>query len=391
MSFPAAVGLLVSVSRGAVVSERQAGPEKDPRPASNIRMAERLAELAAKVDPMKALFLAGGQVAVLERRLADEPALGGEAGFCAQYAKALLNAGRNLEGLAFFDRVERLNAERGRTAVGEEIINLRLEQALCHLREGERLNCLSNHNADSCLMPLQGGGIYKLGGHSYRAIGVLTNLLAEFPDNLAARWLLNVASMTVGEYPGGLPPQWLIPPKVFASDAPFPRFREIAGSVGLAPNELSGGSVLEDFDGDELLDVMFTSNGLRDPMHYFRNNGDGTFQDRTREAGLMGLVGGLNMVTADFDNDGRVDVLVLRGAWMREEGRLPRSLLRNRGDGVFEDVTEAAGLGSMHPSQTAVWLDFDGDGFLDLYVGNEMLITASIYHCAEKTESSETK
>ena len=122
MSFPAAVGLLVSVSRGAVVSERLAGPEKDPRPASNIRMAERLAELAAKVDPMKALFLAGAQVAVLERRLANEPALGEEAGFCAQYAKALLNAGRNLEGLAFFDRVERLNAERGQKSSFRKLI-----------------------------------------------------------------------------------------------------------------------------------------------------------------------------------------------------------------------------------------------------------------------------
>jgi hypothetical protein len=56
---------------------------------------------------------------------------------------------------------------------------------------------------------------------------------------------------------------------------------------------------------------------------------------------------------------------------MREHGKFPRSLLRGRGDGTFEDVTEEAGLLSFHPTQTAAWFDFDGDGWLDLFVGNE--------------------
>jgi hypothetical protein len=79
----------------------------------------------------------------------------------------------------------------------------------------------------------------------------------------------------------------------------------------------------------------------------------------------------LNLVQADYNNDGYLDVLVLRGAWFKEEGRHPNSLLRNNGDGTFEDVTEEAGLLSFHPTQTATWFDYNGDGWIDLFVGNE--------------------
>ena len=80
------------------------------------------------------------------------------------------------------------------------------------------------------------------------------------------------------------------------------------------------------------------------------------------------------MVQADYDNDGNVDLLVLRGGWLREQGRHPNSLLRNNGDGTFTDVTFQAGLGEVHyPTQTAAWGDYDNDGGLDLYIGNESL------------------
>lgn len=62
---------------------------------------------------------------------------------------------------------------------------------------------------------------------------------------------------------------------------------------------------------------------------------------------------------------------MLRGGWLGKAGRFPKSLLRNNGDGTFTDVTEQAGLLVAHPTQTAAWLDYDGDGWLDLFVGNE--------------------
>ena len=116
---------------------------------------------------------------------------------------------------------------------------------------------------------------------------------------------------------------------------------------------------------------MTSSWGLRDPIRYFESMGDGAFTERTDSAGLAGLTGGLNLVHADYDNDGDADVLVLRGAWLEGNGRQPNSLLQNRGDGTFADVTETSGLLAYHPTQTAAWADYDGDGWLDLFVGNE--------------------
>ncbi|PYV18322.1 MAG: hypothetical protein DMG07_04180, partial [Acidobacteria bacterium] len=113
---------------------------------------------------------------------------------------------------------------------------------------------------------------------------------------------------------------------------------------------------------------------------YFHNNGDGSFSDRTREAGLIGITGGLNIVHADYDNDGYPDVLVLRGAWLGELGRHPNSLLRNNRDGTFEDVTVRAGLLSFHPTQVAAWGDYDNDGWIDLFIGNESVTLPGIWN-----------
>jgi hypothetical protein len=90
---------------------------------------------------------------------------------------------------------------------------------------------------------------------------------------------------------------------------------------------------------------------------------------------LLGETGGLNLVLTDYNNDGRPDILVLRGGWWGKQGKYPLSLLRNNGvkngQVTFEDVTEQAGLMSLHPTQTAAWADFDNDGWLDLFVGHE--------------------
>lgn len=106
-------------------------------------------------------------------------------------------------------------------------------------------------------------------------------------------------------------------------------------------------------------------------LRLFANLGGNRFRERTSEAGVTGEVGGLNLAHADHDNDGDVDLLVLRGAWGGAQGRHPNSLLANRGDGTFTDVTEEADLLAFHPSQSGTWADYDGDRCLDLFVGNE--------------------
>jgi hypothetical protein len=362
-----------------MVSRNEAADPPDPRKPGTLKMAALLARLAGQVDPMGNPFLSRQRVAVLRAAMAADPAQTNSPSALFRLGDELLKAGENEAALSMFRRIEPLGRAAG-TWEGNEV-NVRLNEALCYLRMAEWRNCLSNHNADSCLMPIKGGGIHIWQDGSRNAMGVLTNLLQTHPDNLAARWLLNVGAMTVGDYPDKVAPRWLIPPKTFDSDYDIKRFIDVAGPAGLAVNELSGASAVEDFDGDGLLDVIVTSTGLRDQMHFFHNNGDGTFSDRTREAGLIGLTGGLNIVTGDYNNDGFVDVFILRGAWMREEGKFPKSLLKNNGDGTFEDVTEAAGLLSLHPTQTAVWFDFDGDGWLDLFIGQETFPGSRAHPC----------
>ena len=152
----------------------------------------------------------------------------------------------------------------------------------------------------------------------------------------------------------------------------MPRFHDVAPKLGLSTVSLSGGAIADDFDGDRWLDLVVSDWSPNGQLRFFRNNGDGSFSDRTEESGLRGLYGGLNLVQADYDNDGDLDVYVLRGAWLEKAGRHPNSLLQNDGRARFRDVTFDAGLGANHyPTQTAAWADFDHDGDLDLYVGNE--------------------
>ncbi len=108
-------------------------------------------------------------------------------------------------------------------------------------------------------------------------------------------------------------------------------------------------------------------------MHYFHNNGDGTFSDHAAKAGLTDQLGvGLNLIQADYNNDGCTDLLVLRGAWQSVNVAQRMSLLRNNCNGTFTDVTREAGLAKLAANtQAAVWADINNDGLLDLFVGNE--------------------
>jgi len=243
--------------------------------------------------------------------------------------------------------------------------------AISYLRLGEQENCAHMHGQRSCIFPIRGSGVHSLPRGAEGAVREYTALLDRDPHDALARWLLNVAYMQLGRYPQDVPAKWLVPEKLFHSDVAMPEFPDGAMFAGLDVTGRSGGAIMEDFDGDGLLDLMVSSSGPLDQMHFFHNNGDGTFTERTREAGLTGEVGGLNLVATDYNNDGHPDVLVLRGGWWGKYGEYPMSLLRNNGNGTFDDVTESAGLLSMHPTQTAAWADYDNDGWLDLFAGHE--------------------
>jgi hypothetical protein len=248
--------------------------------------------------------------------------------------------------------------------------NLDALRGVAALRRGEADNCVACCTGSSCIFPLSSDAVHLRPSGSREAIGWFTKYLELRPDDLGIQWLLNVACMTLGEYPGRVPQRYLIPLGPFQSDGGVGRFENIAASVGLdarGPN-MSGGSIVDDFTGDGLLDVFYSTKDPTQGCALFVNRGDGKFDDQSARAGVVSQVGALNCNHADYDNDGKLDVLLLRGGW--ETPRRP-SLLRNVGDGRFVDVTVAAGLCVPIASQAAAWADFDGDGYVDLYMVGE--------------------
>ncbi len=243
--------------------------------------------------------------------------------------------------------------------------------ALAYLRLGERTNCIANHNAESCIFPISNGGIHHDKTGSENAIEIYKKILFNYPGDLESRWLLNIAYMTTGGYPQLVPPQYLLKINNDDSTNIIKPFRDVATNVGLNYKAIAGGCIVDDFNNDNYPDIVLSCWSLSSPMRYYRNNGNGTFTDVSDSSWLGYLTGGLHIEQTDYNNDGFKDIFVLRGGWKGKFGNNPNSLLRNNGDGTFTDVTKQSGLLSFHPSQTATWADFNNDGWLDVFIGNE--------------------
>ena len=392
----------VSVVSAQVASSPAVLP--GPPSAGHQRMLALLQQVADETPDTNS-YLGDGAARQLRERLSALPAT--DIGtnrwrLMVQLAEEELHLGNENEAIRLFTGARDLvpDIDANRTILNYNTYRL----GVAYMRLAETQNCAQHPNAEACILPLRGGGIHSLQTPSREAIAAFTDVLENMegavsrdlpaeasgrrwtagasPQTtlneaarqfLGARWLLNIAYMTVDGYPDQVPEQYLLPPETFESADTIPRFANIAPALGLDTFDLCGGAIADDFDNDGYLDIVVSTWDTQGQLRLFRNNRDGTFSERTEEAGLLGLYGGLNIIQADYDNDGHLDILVLRGAWLGAQGRHPNSLLRNNGDGTFyRYVTFEAGLGAVHyPSQTASWGDYDNDGDLDLYVGNE--------------------
>lgn len=355
--------------------------------ASHARMVEELKRIEADA-PKENLFVGTSGLELERRNLADlteTTASSHRFGTLSALAINELNQGLEREAIAHFEEALSLveGYREGRRITNKDVIdNVRL-LSTAYLRLGETENCCAAPNPESCIFPLSPAAVHDRREGSEKAIEHLTHLLekaylSEY-DGTWIVWLLNLGYMTLGEYPGGVPPQWLIP---LPEEAPpskrtlpvgsttFPPFRNVAAKAGVDTFSLAGGAATDDFDGDGDIDIVVSSWDPSVELRFFQNDGSGKFEER--EAGFDGIKGGLNLVHADFDNDGDLDIFVTRGAWLGSGGQHPNSLLKNDGTGNFVDITYAAGLAEpMLPTQAADWADYDLDGDLDLFIGNE--------------------
>ncbi len=341
--------------------------------AKAIALRQQLAAAPLRSDPSETLVMRS-KLAKLELRLGNEQSAIEQLRECRQ----LLN-----------QMTDQLSTEETRRLS----IELEFIVGVANLRLAETENCCTRQSPDSCLIPIRGSGIHKDRFGSTEAIKSFERVLNQAQPKssiwLRALWLYNIAHMTLDQYPASVRAEWRIPREVFESNEPFPAFVNSSQSVGLATFSLSGGAIADDFNRDGSIDIVTSSFDTDGQLRLFDNCG-GTFSERTVEAGLTGLFGGLNILQTDYDNDGFLDVLVLRGGWFQSGGRQPNSLLRNNGDGTFVDVTFMANLNSRAPTQTGSWADYDNDGDLDLYVGNETTQSVPIYSQLYRNNSDGT-
>ena len=145
-------------------------------------------------------------------------------------------------------------------------------------------------------------------------------------------------------------------------------FRHASGARGefLFPEIMGGGVALADFDGDGRLDVLCVQSGALEGPHgghrLFRNLGGRRFEDVSARAGIPARGYGMGAAAADHDRDGDVDLFLTCVG--------PDLLLENQGDGTFTDISASAGVAGNGWSASAGFADVDGDGLLDLYVSS---------------------
>ncbi len=383
------IGLVLGSVLTLAVMNISRGVSPDPdAPASGRQLAERkivdtsgysvqLTSLkpwspAGSLDEVEAAFrgLAPRVIQAIDRQIAARKPPDGLKVEVLQMKAGLWNSEGQPAKAYEVLREARALADRHGDVAREHLATLLYFQGVTALRLGENENCIECRGESSCILPIAPTAVHLNPRGSRMAIGHFTDYLRHFPDDLEVRWLLNLAHMTLGEYPDKVDPRYLVSLDGWRkSEFDVGRFRDVGHLAGVNHFGQAGGAIMEDLDNDGRLDLVTTGTSALEPMVLYRNSGDGTFEDRTEAAGLASQRGGLVCYQTDYNNDGWMDILIVRGAWLRNPIR--PSLLRNDGDGKFTDVTVEAGLGEPVNSNSASWADYDNDGWLDLFIACE--------------------
>lgn len=247
-----------------------------------------------------------------------------------------------------------------RIELGHNLVNCGLyeeaEKALALVPKGSSYYARAKHTT--------GVGLYRAGRYE-RAAAASSEAMKADPTDERIRMTLWHSAQKLGGYPDFVPVAQRMEVKAgFAT--PTSMYEEIAAKIGLDKTSAGRGIAIFDYDNDGFLDVAIAS--AHGATNLYHNNGDGTFTDMSVGSGLDKCVNSFALTVGDYDNDGFPDLFVTRLGFYAGECQL----FHNNGDGTFTDVTAKAGLKVWGPGFTASWVDYDGDGFLDLFIANNL-------------------
>ncbi len=240
------------------------------------------------------------------------------------------------------------------------------DEAVMHL--DNLLGETSDVSARRRFLALKGMSRYKQ--HRYDEAVRLLEKAVRGETPRARAYFPNLWSLHLAYEKAGVPVDGRELPFGFRHDLPMPgaeaplRFKDVAARWGINKFDGLGPSAWGDYDRDGDFDLFVC--GCDSYGALYRNDGD-RFRDVSVEAGLFHAQSGFSATFQDYDNDGYPDLYIGRDGW---NGPVPNSLYHNNGDGTFTEITEAAGVGHSGSSFVHSWLDYDRDGFLDLYVAN---------------------
>jgi len=185
------------------------------------------------------------------------------------------------------------------------------------------------------------------------------------PDNERVRHWLWLTAQRMGGYPEFVPQEHRMEVKA-GYERPTVEFEDIAAKIGVDKTSAGRGLAVFDYNNDGLLDIVIAA--AHAGCNLYRNNGDGTFTDVSVGSGLDTCVNGFIIAVGDYNNDGYPDLFINRLGFFPGEAQL----FRNNGNGTFTDVTREAGLKVWGPAFSSTWADYDCDGRLDLFIANNL-------------------
>ena len=193
-------------------------------------MAALLRERAALVNPQALSLIVNDRRADALSGLLSRPLPVGERlQLRGRAVVELANAGRPRDALKALAALEQDAREADPASWPRYRAGARLVEAMAYMRLAEDENCHAVPGKDACLLPINGAGVHKHREGGEGAVRALLEVLSQDPGSLRARWLLNIAHMTLGSYPDGVPERHRIPPSVFASEYPLAALRQRRG------------------------------------------------------------------------------------------------------------------------------------------------------------------